>query len=258
MLPGSGNHGDFHTRGSAPVPARWRDGSRFGVEFATPSSRNPRGSRRHSSSQRLDRRVVLRPALGDNIIHADHLSRLLQQAAKGEPGATVFAYQVRDRNDMASSVSTPAAVPSTSSKSPPSPPPTGLSPACISMTPRVGDRTHDQTLGRGELEITDLNKVYFEAGTLRVERLSARLRLARCRNPRQPFASRDLRADHPVPHRESVGCPEEVAFRMAIFQPSVARTRQRSGKTDLGRVLMELAKESTIERRVSGGSRSAL
>ncbi|MGH7051763.1 MAG: sugar nucleotidyltransferase, partial [Acetobacteraceae bacterium] len=35
-------------------------------------------------------------ALGDNLIHADHLSRLLGAAAARAEGATVFAYQVRD------------------------------------------------------------------------------------------------------------------------------------------------------------------
>ncbi len=35
-------------------------------------------------------------ALGDNLIHADHLSALLRTAAARPHGATVFAYQVRD------------------------------------------------------------------------------------------------------------------------------------------------------------------
>ena len=35
-------------------------------------------------------------ALGDNLIHADHLSALLRTAAARSHGATVFAYQVRD------------------------------------------------------------------------------------------------------------------------------------------------------------------
>ena len=35
-------------------------------------------------------------ALGDNLIHGDHLSALLRAAATRPHGATVFAYQVRD------------------------------------------------------------------------------------------------------------------------------------------------------------------
>ena len=35
-------------------------------------------------------------ALGDNLIHADHLSELLRRAVGRKSGATVFAYEVRD------------------------------------------------------------------------------------------------------------------------------------------------------------------
>src|SRR5947209_2686727 len=73
------------------------DGSRFGVRFAYAVQPKPDGIAQAfliaadwigGSSCAL--------ALGDNIIHADHLTQLLQQAAKAESGATVFPYQVRD------------------------------------------------------------------------------------------------------------------------------------------------------------------
>ena len=39
-----------------------------------------------------------------------------------------------------------------------------------------------------------------------------------------------------------VGCPEEVAFRMGFIDAdTLARARPRLGKTELGRVLLELA-----------------
>ena len=39
-----------------------------------------------------------------------------------------------------------------------------------------------------------------------------------------------------------VGCPEEVAFRMGYIDADTLRSHARQlGKTDLGRVLMELA-----------------
>ena len=39
-----------------------------------------------------------------------------------------------------------------------------------------------------------------------------------------------------------VGCPEEVAFRMGYIDADMLRAHARQlGKTDLGRVLMELA-----------------
>ncbi|MBV9248680.1 MAG: glucose-1-phosphate thymidylyltransferase RfbA, partial [Acetobacteraceae bacterium] len=111
--------------------------------------------------------------LGDNLIHGENLSAMLRAAAARSIGATVFAYQVRDperygvvsfdaQGRAAEIVEKPAAPVSNWAV-------TGLyfydcnvSEIARSIRPSA----------RGELEITDLNRVYLEAGTLQVERLS--------------------------------------------------------------------------------------
>src|SRR5271165_1232812 len=73
------------------------DGSRFGVTFAYAAQPKPDGiAQAFLIGFDWIAGSACALALGDNIIHADHLSRLLREAAKGEAGATVFAYQVRD------------------------------------------------------------------------------------------------------------------------------------------------------------------
>ena len=72
-----------------------------------------------------------------------------------------------------------------------------------------------QPSARGELEITDLNRIYLEAGDLRRRAARPRLRLARRRHPGFSL----LQAATFVQTIQSrqgmlVGCPEEVAFRM--------------------------------------------
>ena len=140
-----------------------------------PSSRGPEGLAQAFIIGRDfvgDGAVAL--VLGDNIFYgARAVGRLLQEAAQPRPGATVFAYQVR--NPQAYGVvefdaDGKAIVDRGKADA-----------AALAMG---GDRalflrqlrssTSPRELkpsARGELEITDLNNVYLQRGTLRVERL---------------------------------------------------------------------------------------
>src|SRR5580693_7467855 len=73
------------------------DGSRFGVRFEYAEQSRPDGIAQAFLIGRdwLEGEACAL-ALGDNLIHADHLSTLLRTAAARPVGATVFAYQVRD------------------------------------------------------------------------------------------------------------------------------------------------------------------
>src|SRR6201994_161050 len=73
------------------------DGSRFGVRFAYAEQPKPDGIAQAFLIGRdwLEGEPCAL-ALGDNLIHADHLSALMRTAAARPQGATVFAYQVRD------------------------------------------------------------------------------------------------------------------------------------------------------------------
>src|SRR5215469_11816437 len=73
------------------------DGARFGVRFAYAEQKRPEGI---AQAFLIGRDWIAGDAcalaLGDNLIHADHLSALMRTAAARPHGATVFAYQVRD------------------------------------------------------------------------------------------------------------------------------------------------------------------
>src|SRR6185437_9444828 len=73
------------------------DGARFGVRFAYAEQPRPDGIAQAFLIGRdwlAGEACAL--ALGDNLIHGDHLSATLRAAAVRPLGATVFAYQVRD------------------------------------------------------------------------------------------------------------------------------------------------------------------
>jgi glucose-1-phosphate thymidylyltransferase len=220
------------------------DGSRFGVRFAFAVQPKPDGIAQAfliASDWIAGSSCAL--ALGDNIIHADHLTKLLQQAAKADAGATVFAYQVRDpeRYGVVSFDATGRAIELVEKPSIPASnwAVTGL----YFYDNQVTDIARAiRPSPRGELEITDLNKVYLNAGTLRVDRLSRGCAWLDAGTPDSLLQAATFVQTIQSRTGNLVGCPEEVAFRMGYISADALRTQAgHLGKTDLGRALMELA-----------------
>ena len=182
-------------------------------------------------------------ALGDNLIHADHLSVLLRAAVARPAGATVFAYQVRDP-ERYGVVSFDAAGKAAEIVEKPAAPVSNWAVTGLYFYDReVSDiARHIRPSGRGELEITDLNRVYLEAGTLHVERLSRGCAWLDAGTPDSLLQAATFVQTIQSRTGMLVGCPEEVAFRMGFIGTDALRDHARHlGKTELGRVMMELA-----------------
>jgi glucose-1-phosphate thymidylyltransferase len=224
------------------------DGARLGIRFAYAVQPKPEGIAQAFLIARdwLDG-APCALALGDNLIHADHLSSLLQAAAARPVGASVFAYQVRDPErygvvafDTAGRavevVEKPAAPTSNWAV-------TGLyfyDRQVSDIAPRI------RPSARGELEITDLNRVYLESGTLHVEKLSRGCAWLDAGTPDSLLQAATFVQTIQSRTGMLVGCPEEVAFRMGYIDAAALRGHAIGlGKTDLGRVLMELAEGET-------------
>jgi glucose-1-phosphate thymidylyltransferase len=220
------------------------DGSRFGIRFEYAMQPSPDGI---AQAFLIGRDWLggepCALALGDNIIHADHLSRLLQTAAGREVGASVFAYQVRDperygvvafdANGRAVEVVEKPAAPTSNWAI------TGL----YFYDRQVSDlATRIKPSARGELEITDLNRAYLETGTLNVEKLSRGCAWLDAGTPDSLLQAATFVQTIQSRTGMLVGCPEEVAFRMGFIDADRLRAHAKGlGKTELGRVLMELA-----------------
>jgi glucose-1-phosphate thymidylyltransferase len=220
------------------------DGSRYGVRFEYGVQPKPDGIAQAfliGCDWLAGQACAL--ALGDNLIHADHLSTLLRAAAARPVGATVFAYQVRDperygvvafdANGKAVEVVEKPAAPASNWAI------TGL----YFYDKHVSDIAPGiKPSARGELEITDLNRVYLEMGTLNVEKLSRGCAWLDAGTPDSLLQAATFVQTIQSRTGMLVGCPEEVAFRMGFIDADRLRHHAKGlGKTELGRVLMELA-----------------
>jgi glucose-1-phosphate thymidylyltransferase len=220
------------------------DGARLGVRFAYAEQPRPEGIAQAFLIGRdwlAGEACAL--ALGDNLIHGDHLSAMLRTAAARPHGATVFAYQVRDPERYG--VATFDAVGRVTEivEKPAAPLSNWAVTGLYFYDAAVSDLARTiRPSNRGELEITDLNRLYLEAGTLTVERLSRGCAWLDAGTPDSLLQAATFVQTIQSRTGMLVGCPEEVAFRMGFIDADALRGHARQlGKTELGRVLMELA-----------------
>ncbi len=181
--------------------------------------------------------------LGDNLIFGDHLGVLLRAAASRPEGATVFAYQVRDPERYGVVSFNEAGRAMDIVEKPAAPASNWAVTGLYFYDAQVGEiaRTIKPSL-RGELEITDLNRVYLEAGTLQVERLGRGCAWLDAGTPDSLLQAATFVQTIQSRQGMLVGCPEEVAYRMGYIDADALRGEaRRLSKTELGRVLLELA-----------------
>jgi glucose-1-phosphate thymidylyltransferase len=182
-------------------------------------------------------------ALGDNLIHGDHLSTLLRAAGARPDGATVFAYQVRDpeRYGVVSFDADGKAIDIVEKPKHPDSPwaVTGL----YFYDRRVTEYARAiKPSARGELEITDLNHMYLHDGSLHVERLGRGTAWLDAGTPDSLLQAATFVQTIQLRQGNLVGCPEEVAYRMGYIDAAGLKERAGLiGKTELGRILGDIA-----------------
>jgi glucose-1-phosphate thymidylyltransferase len=220
------------------------DGSRLGVKFTFAEQPSPDGiAQAFLIGRDWLGGEACALALGDNLIHGEHLSVLLRAAASRPEGATVFACQVRDperygvvsfdEDGRAVEIVEKPAMPQSNWAV------TGL----YFYDKRVTDLAASiKPSARGELEITDLNQIYLQEGTLHVERLGRGAAWLDAGTPDSLMQAATFVQTIQSRQGMLVGSPEEVAFRKGFIDADQLRVHAKQlGKTELGRLLAELA-----------------
>jgi glucose-1-phosphate thymidylyltransferase len=222
------------------------DGSQFGVAITYAEQARPEGIAQafHIGADWIGGQPCAL-ALGDNIIYGDGLPVQLQAAARRAEGgdSTIFGYRVADPERYGvAEFDTSGRVLSIEEK-PASPKSDWAVIGLYFYDARVTRLARDLApSARGELEITDLNKVYLEDGSLKAEQLGRGCAWLDAGTPGSLLQAALFVQTVQERQGLQVGCPEEIAFRMG-FIDAAALTRQAAalGKTAYGVYLRDLA-----------------
>jgi glucose-1-phosphate thymidylyltransferase len=189
--------------------------------------------------------------LGDNIFYGQGFSKQLQSAANLNKGATVFAYPVEDpqRYGVVEFDGSGRAI---SLEEKPKNPKSRYAVTGLyfydNEVVRIASSLRPSA--RGELEITDLNRRYLEAGTLNVEMMSRGM--AWLDTGTHDSLLEAALFVHTIERRQglNIACPEEIAFRQGFITAEQLEALARPiSKSGYGKYLLALLSEPYFASR---------
>jgi len=181
-------------------------------------------------------------ALGDNIFYGHGLTEILKSAAARTEGASVFAYYVSDpeRYGVVSFDSTGKA---TEIEEKPQQPQSNWAVTGLYF---YDSRAAQFAAGlkpsaRGELEITDLNRIYLERGELNVERLGRGFAWLDTGTPASLVEASEYVRVVEQRQGQRIACLEEIAFANDwIDEKGLAEAAMKLAKSSYGDYLRKL------------------
>lgn len=220
------------------------DGSRFGLNLQYATQAQPDGLAQAlliGESFLAGADVCL--ILGDNVFYGEQFSRRLQQANTRRSGATVFVHAVRDPERFGVLTFDAHGVPVAIEEKPCQP----QSPYAITGLYFYDAQAVDMAKSlrpsaRGELEISDVNRLYLQQGQLQVERLGRGFAwLDTGTHERLLEAGQFVQTVQRLQGLQ-VACLEEIAFAQGwIDLATLHAAAQRFKMTDYGAYLAKLA-----------------
>jgi glucose-1-phosphate thymidylyltransferase len=186
--------------------------------------------------------------LGDNIFYGQGFSQQLQSVAKLKRGATVFAYQVEDPQRYGVVEFDPAGHAISLEEKPINPKSryavTGL---YFYDNEVVSIASSLKPSARGELEISDLNRRYLEAGKLNVEIMSRGMAWLDTGTHDSLLEAGTFVSTIERRQGLNIACPEEIAYRLGfISAEQVEALAQPIGKSGYGQYLLALLREPSF------------
>lgn len=183
--------------------------------------------------------------LGDNIFYGQDMSKLLQQSAALETGASIFAYAVQDPSayGVVEFDSTGRAI---SLEEKPAHPRSRFAITGLYFydSQVVALAKSLKPSARGELEITDLNRLYLERGQLNVFTFGRGTAWLDTGTHDSMLEASSFIATLEKRQGLKIACPEEIAFRMGfIAAGQLQALAQPLLKSGYGKYLLQLIEE---------------
>jgi glucose-1-phosphate thymidylyltransferase len=183
--------------------------------------------------------------LGDNIFFGQGLVDAVRQGMKVTEGGLIYAYYVRNPQAYGV-VEFDAAGRAVSLEEKPVKPKSRYAvPGLYFYGPEIcGEAARLKPSARGELEITDLNRVFLERGTLRVVTLGRGIAWLDSGTHRSLLEASNFIQTVEDRQGLKIGCPEEIAWRQGWISREELRERAASmGKSSYADYLRDLVEE---------------
>jgi glucose-1-phosphate thymidylyltransferase len=222
------------------------DGSQWGMRFEYAVQPKPRGlADAFIVGENFINNEASALILGDNIFYGSGLVTKVQEAAEIKNGALIFAYPVKDPNRYGIVELDKERRPISLEEKPIIPRSNFAIPGLYFYDGRVSKFAKKiKPSPRGEIEITDLNRIYMEEGTLQVSIFGRGMAWLDAGTTESLLQAANF--IQVVQERQGfkISCPEEIAFRMKfIDRAQLTRIKESTTNPDYKKYFEELIKE---------------
>lgn len=183
--------------------------------------------------------------LGDNLFYGQNFSEMLRNAAKPQKGATIFGYYVKDPTAYGVAEFDETGKVISLEEKPVHPKSNYAVPGLYFFDETVTEKAKSlKPSARGEYEITDLNKLYLEEGTLRMQKFGRGFTWLDTGNCDSLLEASNFVATIQKRQGFYIACIEEIAWRNGwISDDQLRKLGERLGKTLYGQYILSLLEQ---------------
>lgn len=191
--------------------------------------------------------------LGDNIFYGQNFSMNLKEAAKLKKGAYIFGYYVQNPKSFGVVAFDKDGVVTSIEEKPENPKSKYAVPGLYFYDNTVCQKAKSiKPSKRGELEITDLNKVYMEEGTLKIKLLGRGMAWLDTGTHSSMLQASNFVEAVQNTQGTFIACLEEISYRQGwITAEAVGKLAEPLIKTGYGKYLLEIVEELESKNGIS-------
>ena len=223
------------------------DGSSLGISFEYKVQEQPNGiAEAFLVGEEFIEDSTCALVLGDNIFYGHGLSSILQEAAKREKGATIFGYYVNEPRSYGVVEFDKKGNAISLEEKPKNPKSNYAIPGLYFYDNTVVEKAKRvKTSARGELEITDINKMYLEEGSLKVISMGRGMAWLDTGTHDNLLEATNFVATVQKRQGLYIACIEEISYRMGyIDKQQLLKLAKPLEITNYGQYLKKLATDN--------------